>query len=292
MLQQVGPPGDESVPIDSTCELVETSQESLPQTPWIWKCLGVLSTTTAGFWVLFYVVLPYLVLGVVGDRKYWWSASGLPDLGATPTKALCMALHFSCGSVITLSGMWQLWPRSRTAKWIWLHRAVGRIYVVSAVLTFIGGFGFIAQQRVLAGGLNMTVSFSIYGFLVPSFALMAFWKVRNKDIEAHRRWAIRAFSMGIASWLYRVLEDMGALTGIDTCGSVSDPTDDRVVPFFLKPWEQFIQWAFWVIPVLFVEWYLRAPWTKLKRTLVNCLAWAATAVVFIFLVSKFIELFE
>ena len=121
--------------------------------------------------MLFYVVLPYLILGVVGDEKYWWSAAGLPDLSATPTKALCMVLHFLCGLVITLSGMWQLWPRSRTAKWIWLHRVVDRIYVVSAVLTFIGGFGFIAQQGVLAGGLNMTVSLSIYGFLVPSFAL-------------------------------------------------------------------------------------------------------------------------
>ena len=49
VLQQVDPPDDEFVPIDSTCELVETSQESLPQTPWIWKCFGALSTTTAGF---------------------------------------------------------------------------------------------------------------------------------------------------------------------------------------------------------------------------------------------------
>lgn len=148
---------------------------------------------------------------------------------------------------------------------LYLHRLGGRVYVVCAVLASLGGLGFILQTPVLAGGVTMTVSFAIYGFLVLGSAIMTYRTAKAKDFEAHRRWALRVFTMGICSLIYRVF--MAVCTGI---GLIPLPTEDNLEgrldgtqPLLTDHlWAHLNAWLFWIVPLMFIEWYMRAKTTS------------------------------
>jgi len=234
------------------------------------KMMGGFYSLAASQWVIMGVIIPYFIVGISSPATRWNFL--LPDLGATTGKAIFMGLHLACGSVLTLLGVFQLWDGSRaTATRLQLHRIFGRVYVTAAALGFIGGAGFTLQQGLLAGGIPMNISFVFYGMLVAAFALMSYKKALDKDFEAHRRWAIRAFSMGMASFFYRALGATAVLLGLlpMMTKELAVPDADRTVPVFKLFWNQVATWAFWVIPIAFTEFYLRAPESKLTRVIMD-----------------------
>lgn len=234
-----------------------------------WRAMGVFYSIVAVFWVILGIIVQYFIVGISNPKEGW--SGTLPDLGATTGKMLFMGLHFVTGAIITVQGAWQIWPGSRTPERVHLHRLGGRIFTVCAALTFVGGFGFILQQRILAGGILMTISFSIYGGLTAGFTVMTYVTAKAKDFEAHRRWAIRAFAMCAGSFFYRVLMNIGTATGLlPTDPAFQLPREDRSTPFFSDYlYNIVITWAFWVLSVIFVEWYLSAPSTKATRAVLN-----------------------
>ncbi len=56
----------------------------------------------------------------------------------------------------------------------------------------------------MLGGPQMDVAFFIYGVLFLAAASVAFYYARMRKFKIHRRWAIRTFSLGIGSALYRI----------------------------------------------------------------------------------------
>jgi len=233
------------------------------------------------------VIIPYFIVGISDPKKYW---TRLPDEGGTTGKAICMGLHFASGCVLTLLGVFQLWPGSRsTAARLQFHRIFGRVYVGAGVAGFIGGAGFTIQQGLLAGGIPMNISFVFYGMLVAGFALMSYKKVKDGDIEAHRRWALRAFSMGMASFFYRVLGFIVTLVGLlpEPNPGNNTPQADRTSPLFKMFWNQILTWAFWVIPIVFVEFYLNAPESKATRVMMDVSFVCMCILLFVALVGFF-----
>jgi len=247
-----------------------------------WRIIGSLYTVVATLWVILAVIIHYLVLGIDDVERKW--SYFLPDLGATPSRTACMGLHFLAGSVIMLLGVWQVCPCSRRQSCLRLHHIGGRVYVACSVATAVGGFGFILEQCVLAGGWTMTVSFCLYGGCVVAFALMAYWKARKGDIGSHRRWALRSFAMATASFSYRVWLTIGVKWQL-----VSNPSDsyvpnpDRSVPFFCdEVYNQISQWGFFVLNWLVVEWLIQAPATKFQRILLALLFFVVLAFLGVF----------
>jgi len=246
----------------------ESGQKELSdghQTPWMLMAGIYLVPATA--WVMS-VWAMYFVEGLDDPAEKWNIL--LPNLGTTTMRVVCMGLHFVCGSVISLAGIWQVLPVSKRPEWLSSHRIVGRIYVICSVLTCIGGFGFIVQQRILAGGWTMSIAFTAYGCCVVTFALLAYRTARQKDIAAHRRWAIRSFSMGIASFVYRVMLTLGVRLRLSMPQdeTTSIPDASGVVPFFHDDlYNQFIAWFFFVGSLCVVEWYLRASNSVLNQIL-------------------------
>ncbi|CAE7242769.1 Caltractin [Symbiodinium natans] len=235
-----------------------------------WMIMAGIYLVPATAWVMS-VWLMYFVAGIDDPAENWNVL--LPNLGATTARAVCMGLHFVTGSVITLAGVWQVLPVSKRPEWLPTHRTVGRIYVICSVLTCIGGFGFILQQHILAGGWPMSAAFTAYGCCVVAFALLAYWTARQKDIAAHRRWGLRSFAMGIASFVYRVMLILGVRLQFSMH---QDETTDIVdahgtTKFFREdPYNQFIAWFFFVGSLGVVEWYLRAPNNLLNQILLFC----------------------
>ncbi|CCV13953.1 DUF2306 domain-containing protein [Mesorhizobium sp. STM 4661] len=159
--------------------------------------------------------------------------SPFPDLydGRSLLATAAIGAHFIAGGVLLLLGPVQLIGGVRRAV-PWLHRWLGRIYVISAGLAGLGGLGFILEKGTIGGPL-MDVGFGLYGALMVLCATMAYVHARSGRYERHRAWAIRLFALTIGSWLYRM--EYGAwflLSGGLGTGSGFTGWFDAIMMFF------------------------------------------------------------
>mmetsp|Transcript_54755 Transcript_54755/g.123294 ORF Transcript_54755/g.123294 Transcript_54755/m.123294 type:complete len:307 (-) Transcript_54755:65-985(-) len=230
-----------------------------------WNTLAFIYLALAVPWVVSSVLLHYFIEGIGDVQEKWCEV--LPGLGKTPGRAISMGVHFLGGSVITLLGVWQVCPVSRRPRCIKWHRVCGRIYVVCAVVTALGGLAFTAQQGRLVGGWAMTQSFSLYGLLVMFSAVKAWLSARRGDIESHKRWALHTFALGIASFLYRVYTLLGmGLHLIPRAHFVSGGSELYQTAFM-----QVNAWAFYLPNLLVIEWLHRARESKFQKVLLDLL---------------------
>ncbi|MEM8849765.1 MAG: DUF2306 domain-containing protein [Pseudomonadota bacterium] len=153
--------------------------------------------------------------------------------------------HMIFGGVITVLALLQAVPHIRT-RWPKLHRISGRITVVGALLTALGGLIYIATQGTI-GGVGMNAGFTLYGLLLAAAATMTYRTARARNRAAHRRWGLRLVWLAIGSWLYRVQYGLWyALTG----GAGSTEA-------FTGPFDQVMFVGFFLPHLLLLELYLR-----------------------------------
>ena len=157
----------------------------------------------SGLHFCLYIALAYIAPLIGGDLDRW-NVNFLPGLfGAdNPGATGSIGLHFVTGAVVMVLGCVQLLGVVR-ARWPGIHRWIGRCYVVLALLTALGGLGFIVLQGTVGAGA-MNVGFGLYGVLMVVAAIQTIRHARAGDFRAHRTWAIRLFALVIASWLYRL----------------------------------------------------------------------------------------
>ncbi len=110
--------------------------------------------------------------------------------------------HFATGTVLLLLGPIQLIGAVRESV-PRLHRWLGRFYVLTALITGLGGLVFIALKGTI-GSTPMNVGFSLYGALTVLAAVETIRHARARRFAQHRAWAIRLFALAIGSWLYRM----------------------------------------------------------------------------------------
>ncbi len=153
-----------------------------------------------------YIVLYYAGAIVAGTPEQW--NASLPGLfePRTPAATAGIAAHFAAGGILLLLGPVQLFAVIRHAAPI-VHRWVGRLYVVAALVAGLGGLTFIAVRGTI-GGPAMDVGFGLYGVLTVVAAVQTARHARAPHhpgrLDRHRAWAIRLFALAIGSWLYRI----------------------------------------------------------------------------------------
>jgi hypothetical protein len=140
--------------------------------------------------------------------------------------------HFLAGAVVLILGPMQLIAPLR-ARAPAVHRWVGRFYAFAAFTTGIGGLVYIAVAGTV-GGLVMSTGFSLYGALMVLCAVQTVRHARARRFDVHRAWAIRLFSLGIGSWLFRM--DYGIwlklIGGVGHHSHTFDGPFDMVMSFF------------------------------------------------------------
>lgn len=111
-------------------------------------------------------------------------------------------IHMMTGGVITCLVPLQL---IRPLRQIYpaLHRWTGRIIVVAAIPTAIGGLAYIGLRGSI-GGWPMDAGFALYGTLTLTAATQTIRHARARRMGKHHAWALRLFWLAIGSWLYRV----------------------------------------------------------------------------------------
>ena len=92
-----------------------------------------------------------------------------------------------------------------------IHRLLGRIYVVSCLVTGLAGMYMAVYSY---GGWITHVGFGTLGALLVFTTLVAFLAIRKGDVERHRSWMIRSYALMFAGVTLRLeLPFLGASLG-------------------------------------------------------------------------------
>lgn len=190
-----------------------------------------------------YILVFYGAAAMHGTMERDWNEV-LPRLyqaAATPAN-LMIGLHFLAGTVVLVLGPMQFMPGMRR-RWPALHRWTGRIYLGAAALTGVGGLVYLALRGAV-GGPVMTLGFGIYGVLMLLATAQTYRHARARRLDAHRAWAIRLFTLGLGSWLYRMEYGLW-LQAVHGPGHVQDAFNgpfDMLMDFFYVPHLLVAEW--------------------------------------------------
>lgn len=203
------------------------------------------------------LILPFLyfsnLVGIMGFTK------GLKDnhpslvlnpSGWMPTN-YSLSLHMILGAVVTGLAPIQVllgW----TKKGLKAHRIIGYIFFIAAILTGIGGLFYTLIEET-TGGIVMNIGFGLYGSLVIIAALQTLRYARNKQMVLHEEWSLRLFVLAMASWFYRMCYGFWLKLNGSNVGHTEN---------FQGPFDYFMDFAFFIPPLLILEFYFR----KIKTT--------------------------
>jgi len=143
--------------------------------------------------------------------------------------------HIFLGGVALLTGWLQFNERFRNRNLI-IHRTLGKIYVVVCLLSGIAGL-YLAFYAT--GGWVSGLGF---GGLALSWLLstsMAYFSIRNKEIDKHQQWMIRSYAFTFAAVTLRIYLPLSQIAQID----------------FIDAY-RVIAWLCWVPNLLIAEWIL------------------------------------
>lgn len=158
-----------------------------------------------------------------------------------------LVLHLAFAFVITLGGPLQLTPQIRN-RWPTFHHWNGRVYLFAALVMAFGGLWMVWTRGVL-GGVANHVGISLNALLIIAFAVTAVRYAIARDIDTHRRWALRLFlavsgvwfiRIGYASWIIANQGAVGMTRNLD------------------GPFDTFVALASFMLPLAVLELYLRA----------------------------------
>lgn len=213
---------------------VSDDSESVAASRWAVRALVSVAWISSAIFGL-YIVAFYVGAVSDGTPDRWNEA--LPRL-YEPHELLAtigIGAHFATGTVLLLLGPIQLISAVRESV-PRLHRWLGRLYVLTALITGLGGLAFIALKGTI-GGTPMNMGFSLYGALTVLAAVETIRHARARRFAQHRAWAIRLFALAIGSWLYRM--DYGiwkmAANGTGHTRAFDGPFDVVMAFFFYVP---------------------------------------------------------
>jgi uncharacterized membrane protein len=108
--------------------------------------------------------------------------------------------HILLGGVALLTG-WTQFNKTWRVKYLITHRRVGKIYLISVLLSGIAGLyiSFFAT-----GGLIASFGFGSLAIAWLFTSSMAYLSIRKKNIEQHEQWMIRSYALTFAAVMLRM----------------------------------------------------------------------------------------
>jgi uncharacterized membrane protein len=155
--------------------------------------------------------------------------------------------HIYLGGIALITGWTQFVKRFRTKK-IELHRTIGKIYILSVLLSGTAGL-YISFYAL--GGVVAKFGFGTMASLWLITTILAYKSIRNKSIEKHRMWMIRSYSLTFAAVTLRLwLPTLPALFHLE----------------FIEAY-RIIAWLCWVPNLVFAEYLIRRESMKINTAL-------------------------
>ena len=219
-----------------------------PQT--LLKSSGLLWFLTAmiGQWLFAYYVIAAYAPETLSGAWERWDETGLIQ-GFTVDDLvgnLAFISHTLLTAVICIGGTMQLMPPVRK-RFPALHRWTGRTYLTVGAFMAIGGIWMIwgrGSRLTEIGGWGTTIN----GLMALVSIAIAFYFAKRREIDRHRRWAMRTFILLSGVWFTR----LGYMAwAILTGGAGMSRSLDG-------PFDIFIAFGSYLLPLAVLEIYLAA----------------------------------
>jgi len=187
-----------------------------------WWVVLVLALAVAGY------ALAYVILG---DRMY------PPDLADSfRSRPWGIYTHVLFGSLAIGLGSLQF-RRALLLRRRRLHRTLGKIYLVSAMLTGVAGLYMAAYSF---GGWITHAGFGLLAVALLTSTTTAYRAIKRRDVAVHRRWMLRSYALIFAAVTLRI--ELPLLISY---------FDDFLAAY------RVVAWLCWVPNLLAIELYLR-----------------------------------
>lgn len=211
----------------------------------------------AGQWAfLCYIAMLYGVSTLTGNFQVW-TKNHLLAKGYVPGDTagnLAFGAHALMAGVIAFGGTVQLIPWIRRRA-IALHRWNGRLFIVTALGVSVTGLYMIWIRQASPSFVN-SLGISLDAALIILFAGLAWRSVRARDIDSHRRWALRTFMVANGQWFFRA----GVFAWI-----VINRGPAGMGKHFDGPFIVFWVFGCYLVPLAMLEMYLRAQQSRSDR---------------------------
>lgn len=204
-------------------------------------------TAVAGQWMFAaYVLLFYGGTAAAGNFKAWNERLIHGIVAGDPAGNIVLVVHLALAFVITVGGPLQLIPQVRNRAPVF-HHWNGRIYILTAFVISAGALYMVWTRGVLGGPVN-AIAISLNGVLIMICAAMTVRHAIARNIDTHRRWALRLFLVVSGVWFFRVGMMFWIIANQGPVG-VGENLDG--------PFAVFLGYAQYVVPLLVLELYLR-----------------------------------
>ncbi|WP_297795206.1 DUF2306 domain-containing protein [uncultured Eudoraea sp.] len=141
--------------------------------------------------------------------------------------------HIFLGGLALLTGFSQFYKRLRVKR-IGLHRTLGKIYVLSVLLSGISGLGIAFYAT---GGIIPALGFAGLAILWLYTTFNAYTSIKKGEVTNHQRWMIRSYALCFAAVTLRLYL----------------PTFTGLLHMDFIPAYKIIAWLCWVPNILIAE---------------------------------------
>jgi uncharacterized membrane protein len=156
-----------------------------------------------------------------------------------------LLMHIVGAMLAVILGPFQFLPRSRSRRFLNVHRWLGRTYLIAVL---VGGLGGLYMAPLSYGGLPTHLGFASLGILWLFSGWKAYRHIRRKEIESHREWMMRNYALTFAGVMLRLWMPLSGAVGFE------------FLPSYLV-----VAWLCWVPNLLVAEWMIRRRRAGLQR---------------------------
>jgi uncharacterized membrane protein len=159
-----------------------------------------------GQWAFFYYIVAFYGASTLsGDLEIWNRLAALgrrPYVEGDTFGNAAYASHALAAGVVAFGGILQLvpWIRKHAPTF---HRWNGRLFLFTVIGLSFSGF-YLVWIRGTSPSFIEGISTTLNGVLILTFAALALRNAMARDIDAHRRWAMRLYLVSNAQWFLRV----------------------------------------------------------------------------------------
>jgi hypothetical protein len=149
-----------------------------------------------------YIFAFYGSTAALGNWEAWNKRLIHGIVEGDPIGNIAVMVHLALAFVITVGGPLQLVPQIR-ARAPTFHHWNGRVYILTAFVISLGALYMVWTRGVLGGFANH-LAISLNAVLIM---ICAGYTVRHaiaRNIDIHRRWALRLFLVVSGVWFFRV----------------------------------------------------------------------------------------
>lgn len=199
----------------------------------LWFIITVLAISISGYVIVQYLILCANKSGFVMSKVNFGEALNVAWY-------TMLYIHASASLIALALGPFLLSRHFRNKNQT-LHRQLGKIYYIGILL---GGLSGLYLAFNATGGIVSTLGFGLLSFFWLVTAGIALYQIKQRQIEQHRKWMIRNYSLTFAAVTLRIwLLIFILLAGIE----------NYVTSYTI------ISWVCWIPNLLIAEFYLKKP---------------------------------